>query len=148
MSPPQRPPPCIPWGSVKFFAYGYDPSLAVGITFTILFGLIALTQLRHAIRYRAIWMTFFVVGSGLECLGWIGRTVAHKCAYSKEVSTMQTATLIMGKLGFSSTSLLRNFAQRSIWISLANFSNEPEELLTRKKDLLGHKQVFTSLFGY
>lgn len=61
---------------------------------------------------------------------------------------MQTATLIMGKLDFSSTSLLQKLAQRNICISLANFSNEPGELLIRKKDLLGHKRVFTSLFGY
>lgn len=97
MPPPQRPPSCIPWGSVKFFAYGYEPNLVAGITFTTLFGLIASTQLRHAFRYRAIWIVFLVVGSGLECLGWIGRTIAHNCAYSRPISTMQTATLIMGK---------------------------------------------------
>ncbi|KAI9811983.1 MAG: hypothetical protein M1827_004875 [Pycnora praestabilis] len=96
MSPPILPPACLPYGEADYIQYGYQPNLAVGIVFSILFGLIALTQTLHTIRRRALWMLFFVIGSGVECLGWIGRTVAHHCAYSSVLFTMQTATLIMG----------------------------------------------------
>lgn len=41
-------------------------------------------------------MIFFVVGSGLECLGWIARAAGHTCSYSRTLFTMQTAVLIMG----------------------------------------------------
>ena len=41
-------------------------------------------------------MIFFVVGSGLECLGWIARAAGYTCSYSRPLFTMQTAVLIMG----------------------------------------------------
>ena len=41
-------------------------------------------------------MIFFVVGSGLECLGWIVRAAGYTCSYSRTLFTMQTAVLIMG----------------------------------------------------
>lgn len=41
-------------------------------------------------------MIFFVVGSGLECLGWIARAAGYTCSYSRTLFTMQTAVLIMG----------------------------------------------------
>lgn len=133
MSPPQRPPPCIPWGSVKFFAYGYEPSLVAGITFTIFFGLIASTQLQHAFRYRAIWMVLYVVGSGLECLGWIGRTIAHNCPYSRDILTMQAATLIMGKQAVFFNFLTSKITQMSTPITVDVFSSETRQTVNARK---------------
>ncbi len=91
-----HPPACLAYNDSIHNNYGYLPSLSVGIVFVIVFGLIALTQLTFTIRYRTLWMLFFVIGAGLECLGWIGRTLSHQCAYSSVLFTMQTATLIMG----------------------------------------------------
>ncbi|PTU18959.1 hypothetical protein P175DRAFT_0443198 [Aspergillus ochraceoroseus IBT 24754] len=77
-------------------SYGYRPSLAWGITFTVLFSLIAAAQLFHMLRTRAFWTFFFIVGAILEIIGWVGRTVSYHCPYSRPCFLMQTATLIMG----------------------------------------------------
>ncbi|TVY81224.1 Sphingoid long-chain base transporter [Lachnellula suecica] len=75
-------------------AFGYQPSLAAGIVFLVLFFLSACTHLFQAIRYKKWWQGLFVVGAGAECLGWIARTAAWKCAYSTDLFTMQIALLI------------------------------------------------------
>ncbi|TVY42392.1 Sphingoid long-chain base transporter [Lachnellula occidentalis] len=74
--------------------FGYQPSLAAGIIFLILFFLSACTHLFQAIRYRKWWLSLFVLGAGCECLGWIARTAAWKCSYSSSLFTMQIAILI------------------------------------------------------
>ena len=87
---------CAPFDSSTYFTYGYLPTLSTGIVFSVIFGLISCTQLYFMVRYRAWWMFFFVVGAGLDCLGWVGRTIAHQCPFSNPIDTMQVATLIMG----------------------------------------------------
>ncbi|PYI08371.1 RTA1 like protein, partial [Aspergillus sclerotiicarbonarius CBS 121057] len=76
--------------------YGYRPSLAWGVVFTVLFTLIAIAQLVHLIRTRAFWTFFFIMGAVLEVLGWVARAVSYHCPYSRACFLMQTATLIMG----------------------------------------------------
>lgn len=93
----QAPPACSPYDpNSQYFAYGYQPSLATGIILSILFGLISLVQSARLLQLRAWWMLFFVVGAGLECLGWIARSIAHQCVYSNTINTLQTCALIMG----------------------------------------------------
>lgn len=91
-----KPAACAPYGSSLYFEYGYLPSIAPGIAFTVVFFLIACVQTFYTIRYRAWWMLFLVIGAGLDCLGWVGRLVAHYCYYSTVMNTMQIASLIMG----------------------------------------------------
>lgn len=87
---------CAPYDTLPYNDYGYQPSLAAGIIFSVVFGSICFAQISQTIISRSWWTGFFVIGAGLECLGWIGRTVAHGCVYSNVISTMQIATLIMG----------------------------------------------------
>lgn len=90
-------PSCAPYDTLPYNSYGYKPSLAAGIIFSIIFCSICIAQITQTVITRSWWMGFFIIGAGLECLGWIGRTIAHNCVYSSVISTMQTATLIMGK---------------------------------------------------
>jgi hypothetical protein len=96
MPPPPYIPPCAPYGSYPS-SYGYQPSLAAGIFFSICFGLYTFSNIVQTFRTRCWWMgLFFSCGTILELIGWIGRTVAHSCSYSDTVNTMQIASLIMG----------------------------------------------------
>jgi hypothetical protein len=96
MPPPPYIPPCAPYGSYPS-SYGYQPSLAAGIFFSICFGLYTFSNILQTFRTRCWWMgLFFSCGTILELIGWIGRTVAHSCSYSDAVNTMQIASLIMG----------------------------------------------------
>jgi len=91
-----HPPACAPYGSSEYFTYGYQPSLATGIIFSIIFGVITIVQIQYMLRYRAWWMFFLVAGAGLDTLGWLGRAIAHDCVFSDTINTLQIATLIMG----------------------------------------------------
>ena len=93
---PVLPPPCLAYGEAGSSHYGYRPSLAAGIIFVIIFGSYVLGHVYQTWRTRTLWLLFFVVGSGLECLGWVARLVSYHCAYSRPLFTMQTAVLIMG----------------------------------------------------
>ena len=95
-SPAEWPPACTPYNPNYPSQYGYRPNLALSISFTVIFGSICVAHAFQAWRYRTIWMMFFVIGSGLECLGWIARSAGHACSYSRTLFTMQTAVLIMG----------------------------------------------------
>ncbi|KAL2819625.1 RTA1 like protein-domain-containing protein [Aspergillus cavernicola] len=77
-------------------SYGYRPSLAWGLVFTILFVLIAAGQLFHMIRTRAFWTFFFIMGALFEIIGWVGRLASYWCPYSRDCFLMQTASLITG----------------------------------------------------
>lgn len=79
-------------------AFGYNPSLAAGITFLVLFFLSSCTHLFQAIRYKTIWQGLFVVGTGAECLGCIARTSGAVNPDSTELSARQIALLIFGSL--------------------------------------------------
>lgn len=99
MPDPPTTPACVAYNhELDPGSYGYQPSLGWGITFTIVFTFIAIAQTVHTFRNRALWMGLFVVGAGLETLGWISRTVGYECPYSRALFLMQTSTLIMGKL--------------------------------------------------
>lgn len=93
----RTPPACSPYDPESpYFSYGYQPSLVAGIVFFVVFGAILLVQLTRLLQTKAWWMVFFVIGVGLETLGWIARAIAHACAYSRPINTMQVTVLIMG----------------------------------------------------
>jgi hypothetical protein len=43
--------------------YGYDPSMAVGIVFCVLFGMSMLLHIFTSFRYRVWWQMVFAVGA-------------------------------------------------------------------------------------
>ena len=58
--------------------YDYTPSLAPGLAFSIVFGVITLVHCGIAIRYRN-WVAFvaLIPGGILEIIGWAGRVWSH-----------------------------------------------------------------------
>ncbi|KAI9716252.1 MAG: hypothetical protein M1812_005477 [Candelaria pacifica] len=99
-SKPYFPPACQAWDGSGNGSYAYPPSLAPGIVFSIIFGFICIAHLWGTIKYRTPWLLFFVIGSGLECLGWIARAIGHICPYSRSMSTLEITVLIMGPAWF------------------------------------------------
>jgi hypothetical protein len=95
-SPAQWPPACTEYNPNYPSQYGYRPNLGLSVAFVVIFALISIAHGFQMWRYRTPWMIFFVVGSGLEALGWIARVAGHYCSYSRPLFTMQTAVLIMG----------------------------------------------------
>ncbi|KIW11355.1 hypothetical protein PV08_10655 [Exophiala spinifera] len=76
--------------------YGYHPSLAAGVVFSTIFGLIAIGHLVIVMRTRVYWIVLFSIGATIETIGWVGRAIGYHCPYSRSLFLMQTATLIMG----------------------------------------------------
>ncbi|KAE8379794.1 RTA1 like protein-domain-containing protein [Aspergillus bertholletiae] len=77
--------------------YGYQPSLAAGIFFSILFCLLMISHAVHCIRRKTWWCTVFIIGCLVEVMGWAARTWSAKCPYSKSAFLMQLSTLIIGE---------------------------------------------------
>ncbi|KAF1985538.1 hypothetical protein K402DRAFT_446964 [Aulographum hederae CBS 113979] len=91
-------PACFPYNLQIPNTYGYQPSLAAGVTYVILFGLSAVCHVvqawQHRRRKQIPWLWTFVIGALYECIGWGGRLGAHYCAYSKVLFEMQISSLI------------------------------------------------------
>ncbi|KAL4810512.1 RTA1 like protein-domain-containing protein [Aspergillus unguis] len=77
--------------------YGYQPSLAAGIVFLVLFGLTMVVQIGQSYWKKTWWCLVFVVGSLTEVIGWAGRTWSAECPYNTNAFLMQITTLIIGK---------------------------------------------------
>ncbi|GAA5857664.1 hypothetical protein JCM8547_004322 [Rhodosporidiobolus lusitaniae] len=59
-------------------SYGYNPSLALNLTFVALFAVSTLAHLvQIAVARRYWWMSVMVVGGALEILGWSARVWSH-----------------------------------------------------------------------
>ena len=80
--------------------YSYLPSLAAGITFTVLFGLSTFTHAYQTWRTRQWWQIAFVLGAFGEFLGWLARAIASHCPYSSTFFEMQISLLIFSKQDF------------------------------------------------
>ena len=94
--PTASPPSCSPYSPDVYGSYGYLPSLAAGLIFTILFFLSLILHLYKALRNPRLWFLFlFVCGALGELLGWAGRLAAHWCSYGSTLFTFQFAVLIL-----------------------------------------------------
>ncbi|BAE57785.1 RTA1 like protein-domain-containing protein [Aspergillus flavus] len=82
-------------------AYGYQPSLAAGVVFLVLFGL---SMIVHTIQFtwkRTWWCAVFSIGCLTEVLGWAGRTWSSECPYNMTAFLMQISTLIIAPTFFT-----------------------------------------------
>lgn len=113
----KSPPACSAWNPSIPNGFGYRPSLAAGIVFTILFSCTLALHLWQTARQRNFWLgAAFSIGALGEVIGWGARVAAYPCPYSTQLMEMQLAALIMGKLQSGLDSyLLVNFtrSQRS-----------------------------------
>jgi len=107
--------------------YGYDPSLAAGIVFCLLFGLSMLLHTFRSFRYRTWWQLVFAVGALTEVIGWAGRTWSSKCPYQTTPFLLQITTLIIAPTFFTAGiyiilgRLIRTFGRRVSPISPAAY---------------------------
>ncbi|KAL2213869.1 RTA1-domain-containing protein [Sarocladium strictum] len=75
--------------------YGYVPSLAAGVTFSVIFGLLLLGHVFNATKPPRTHSIILAVSALTELIGWAARTWASKCPYNKAAFTMQIITLII-----------------------------------------------------
>lgn len=75
--------------------YGYLPSVAPGVVFSLLFGFTMTWHAYQAFRTRTGWLSVFAVGALGELIGWIARAVATGCSYSVPVFEVQLSSLII-----------------------------------------------------
>ncbi|KAJ5358758.1 uncharacterized protein N7496_011171 [Penicillium cataractarum] len=85
-------PDCPVSGSI----YGYAPNIAASYAFAIIFGLCALVQLVQMVKWR-MWSfgIAVILGAVSEVIGYIGRIMLHKNAYSDAGFETQICTLTM-----------------------------------------------------
>lgn len=84
----------------KTGSYGYVPSLAAGIVFCVLYGLMTIYVTINIFRKR-LWFISITIGGLLEIIGWIGRSVAHNSVCDTGMFTMQICCLILAPALFS-----------------------------------------------
>ena len=95
----KSPPACSAWNPSIPNGFGYRPSLAAGIVFTILFSCTLALHLWQTARHRKFWLgAAFSIGALGEVIGWAARVAAYPCPYSTQLMEMQLAALIMGML--------------------------------------------------
>ncbi|KAI4244912.1 MAG: hypothetical protein L6R40_002818 [Gallowayella cf. fulva] len=96
-----EPPSCSPFDPTNPPAYGYSPSLAAGVVFTVLFAIAFTAHLAQTVLSRRWWLILFATGAAGELLGWIARTWASQCAYSAMAFQIQISTLIFSPAFFA-----------------------------------------------
>jgi len=89
--------------------YGYDPSLAAGIVFTVVFFLSMLHHIWQTVRSRKWWYSALALGAFGEGLGWAGRAAAHHCPYNKTFFSLQISILIICKHSIKNVGLHTSF---------------------------------------
>ncbi|KAK7911866.1 RTA1-domain-containing protein [Apiospora marii] len=77
------------------YSYGYRPSLAAGVTFSVLFALALGAHTFQAVRSRRWASILLALGSLTELIGWAGRTWSSACPYNANAYLMQIVTLII-----------------------------------------------------
>ncbi|OKL60300.1 hypothetical protein UA08_04077 [Talaromyces atroroseus] len=81
--------------------YGYVPSLAAGIVFTVIFALIMIVHTVQMIWTKYWWCSVFAIGAMTEVLGWAARTWSSSCPYILTPFLMQISTLIIAPTFFT-----------------------------------------------
>lgn len=70
--------------------YDYTPSLAPGLAFVIVFGILTLVHIIIAIRFRYWYALLALVPGGiLEVVGWSGRLWSHYSVLNSDPFIMQ-----------------------------------------------------------
>ncbi|KAK8121819.1 RTA1 like protein-domain-containing protein [Apiospora sp. TS-2023a] len=77
------------------YSYGYRPSLAAGVTFSVLFALALFAHTFQAVRWRRWASILLAMGALTELIGWAGRTWSYACPYNANAYLMQIVTLII-----------------------------------------------------
>lgn len=94
----EKTPECFPYHPDIPTPFGYRPSLAAGIIYTVLFAAVTVAHIWQTCQHRNIWLGLaFSLGAFGEFTGWIARVVAYRCPYSVRLLEMQLAALITGK---------------------------------------------------
>jgi len=76
--------------------YGYVPNLAASVGFVVIFGLCCVLQLALGVRYKTYpYMIAAVIGMFGETVGYGGRIIMHKNAWSTPGFEMQICCLVL-----------------------------------------------------
>lgn len=79
-------------------AYGYVPSLAAGIVFSLIFLVSGLYHIFRSVQKRRATSYLLAISAYIELIGWIGRTWSSKCAYNKIAFLLQITTLVVAPI--------------------------------------------------
>ncbi|KAM0788777.1 hypothetical protein ACM66B_002867 [Microbotryomycetes sp. NB124-2] len=91
-------------GELDFLIYGYVPSMAAAITFTVLFALITAVQLGYVLKSRSWWLIVLLLGGVGEIIGWAGgRLWSSQSVYKLNPFLIQICTLILAPCFYSAT---------------------------------------------
>ncbi|KAI9691012.1 MAG: hypothetical protein M1822_008632 [Bathelium mastoideum] len=86
---------CVAYDPLVDPGYGYIPTLAAGIVFSIIFGLTMFAHITQTVIKRKWWYSTFAIAAVGECVGWAARAAAHKCVYNQSLFSLQISILIL-----------------------------------------------------
>lgn len=106
---------CVAWDPAVDNIFHYDPSLAAGVIFSVVFALSMLAHTAQTIISRKWWLLSFALGALGELMGWAARAAAHKCAYNDTLFKLQISVLIIAPCFFSAGLYYIELKLVSIW---------------------------------
>ncbi|TVY59422.1 Protein RTA1 [Lachnellula cervina] len=86
-----------------FVFYKYHPSLIAAAIFVALFAITTLLHIFQAARARTFYFIPLIIGGLLECIGYVGRALAHNNETSMSIFIMQTLTLLVAPALFAAS---------------------------------------------
>ncbi|KAJ4421939.1 Envelope glycoprotein gp160 [Gnomoniopsis sp. IMI 355080] len=92
---------CYPYRSDIDPSYGYVPSFAAGVLFSILFAIPFFYHTFQSVRLRATTSILLALGALTELIGWAARAYSGKCPYNGNAFMSQEVTLIIAPVFFS-----------------------------------------------
>ncbi|MCJ1485032.1 hypothetical protein MMC06_005205 [Schaereria dolodes] len=92
---------CSSYNPLYKTSYSYNPSVAAGIIFTVLFTLSMIAHIGQSFWMRHYWLLVFAVGALTELIGWAARLWSAECVYNNTAFLMQISTLIIAPCFFT-----------------------------------------------
>ncbi|TVY33551.1 Protein RTA1 [Lachnellula subtilissima] len=86
-----------------FVFYRYHPSLVAAAIFVACFAITTLLHIVQAARARTYYFIPLIIGGLLECIGYVGRALAHNNETNMSIFIMQTLTLLVAPALFAAS---------------------------------------------
>ncbi|KAI9691296.1 MAG: hypothetical protein M1820_009794 [Bogoriella megaspora] len=90
-------------GQHHFVLYYYTPNTGAAVLFIILFGAATIGHIVQMFRFKMWFWTAFIIGSGIEAIGYIGRLLGHNNNTALGPFILQSTLLLVAPALFAAS---------------------------------------------